>query len=80
MRAAAAAGAGPAAWRPAGGTAQGWPWALASGGGVNLGSDKKELNGMLWVKPARPVEGQGGYASSSGRKEKHIAPRLFWQP
>lgn len=44
MQAAAAAGAGPGAWRPAEGRAQGLPWGLASGGDVNLGSDRNKLN------------------------------------
>ena len=65
MRAAAAAGAGPGAWRLAGGTAQGLPWGLASGGDVNLGSDdKNKPNVMSRVKPARPAEGRGGYDAS----------------
>lgn len=89
MQAAAAAGAGPGAWRLAEGTAPGLLWGLASGGDVNLGSNKNKLSVTSCVQPERPVEGWGCYDASRSaqlhlprcsRKEKYFAQRLFLQP
>lgn len=89
MQAAAAAGAGPGAWRPAEGRAQGLPWGLASGGDVNLGSDRNKLNVTSRVKPGCPAECGGSYNASRSarlrhphcsREEKRFTQRAFLQP
>lgn len=47
MQAAAAAGAGPEAWRPAEGKGRGLPSGLVSGGGVNLGGGHKNKRNVV---------------------------------